>query len=392
MEEEGFGEERGYPLLRSQSSSAATMASTALTFSFHSTPFLSKSLPSIKSQLSISHFIPRSTAPICRLSPISSLNPAPTPTQFLSPKPPPPSTTTTSSKFKLSATAEAQQEPYQGATLKPLVATILTAVALWFLPSPAGISRTAWQLLAIFLATIVGIITQPLPFGAVALAALGATILTKTLPFSAAFSAFSDPIPWLIALAFFFARGFIKTGLGNRVAYHFVRLFGRTSLGLCYSLVLSEALLAPAIPSVSARAGGVMLPVIKALCAACGSNAGDGTEKKLGSWLVLTCFHTSVCSSAMFLTATAANPLTAKLVSSTINRSIGWVEWATAAIVPGLVAMMVIPAVLYVIYSPEVKSSPDAPRLAAERLEKMGPLSRDEIIMLFSLLLTVCFV
>ncbi|KAL3580077.1 hypothetical protein D5086_017912 [Populus alba] len=116
---------------------------------------------------------------------------------------------------------------------------------------------------------------------------LGASVLTKTLTFSAAFSAFGDPIPWLIALAFFFARGFIKTGLGNRIAYQFVSLFGSSSLGLGYSLVFSEALLAPAIPSVSARAGGIFLPLVKSLCVACGSNAGDGTEHKLAK-LVMT--------------------------------------------------------------------------------------------------------
>ncbi|KAF5190237.1 Dicarboxylate transporter 1 protein [Thalictrum thalictroides] len=61
-----------------------------------------------------------------------------------------------------------------------------------------------------------------LPLGAVALMGLGVSVLTKTLTFAAAFSAFGDPIPWLIALAFLFARGFIKTGLGNRIAYQFV--------------------------------------------------------------------------------------------------------------------------------------------------------------------------
>ncbi|KAJ6897463.1 hypothetical protein NC651_023357 [Populus alba x Populus x berolinensis] len=213
--------------------------------------------------------------------------------------------------------------PWQGAAMKPLLASIATGVILWFVPVPAGVTKPAWQLLAIFLATIVGIITQPLPLGAVALMGLGASVLTKTLTFSAAFSAFGDPIPWLIALAFFFARGFIKTGLGNRIAYQFVSLFGSSSLGLGYSLVFSEALLAPAIPSVSARAGGIFLPLVKSLCVACGSNAGDGTEHKLGSWLMLTCFQTSVISSSMFLTAMAANPLSATLTFNTIKQTIG---------------------------------------------------------------------
>ncbi|RWV77880.1 hypothetical protein GW17_00061234 [Ensete ventricosum] len=279
--------------------------------------------------------------------------------------------------------------PWLGAAMKPLAASIATGVLLWFVPAPSGVSRNAWQLLAIFLATVVGIITQPLPLGAVALMGLGASILTKTLPFAAAFSAFGDPIPWLIALAFFFARGFIKTGLGNRIAYQFVSLFGSSSLGLGYSLVFSEALLAPAIPSVSARAGGIFLPLVKALCVACGSNVGDGTENRLGSWLMLTCFQTSVISSAMFLTAMAANPLSANLTQNAIKQTIGWTDWAVAAIVPGLVSLVVVPLLLYLIYPPTVKSSPDAPKLAREKLERMGPMTKNEIIMAGTLLLTV---
>ncbi|KAL0419572.1 UNVERIFIED_CONTAM: Dicarboxylate transporter 1, chloroplastic [Sesamum radiatum] len=282
-----------------------------------------------------------------------------------------------------------QQQPWQGAAMKPLLASIATGVIIWFLPRPDGVSRIAWQLLSIFLATIVGIITQPLPLGAVALMGLGACVLTKTLTFAAAFSAFGDPIPWLIALAFFFARGFIKTGLGNRIAYQFVSLFGSSSLGLCYSLVFSEALLAPAIPSVSARAGGIFLPLVKSLSVACGSNVGDGTENRLGSWLMLTCFQTSVISSSMFLTGMAANPLAANLTASTINMPIGWLDWAKAAIVPGLVSLVVVPFLLYIIYPPTVKSSPDAPKLAKEKLEKMGPMSKNEMIMAGTLLLTV---
>ncbi|CAM6121044.1 unnamed protein product [Calypogeia fissa] len=280
-------------------------------------------------------------------------------------------------------------EKWQGAALKPLAASILTGVLVWFLPTPSGVTKNAWQLLAIFLATIVGIITQPLPLGAVALMGLGAAVLTKTLTFAAAFSAFGDPIPWLIALAFFFAKGFIKTGLGNRVAYQFVALFGKTSLGLGYSLVFSEALLAPAIPSVSARAGGIFLPLVKALCIACGSRVGDGTEGKLGSWLMLTCFQTSVVSSAMFLTAMAANPLSVNLAAGAIGQTIGWTDWAVAAIVPGFISLLVVPLLLYIIYPPEMKSSPDAPKVARENLAKMGPMGTNETIMAVTLLATV---
>ncbi|KAL6588145.1 dityrosine synthesis enzyme [Orobanche minor] len=249
-----------------------------------------------------------------------------------------------------------------------MVTSIAIGIIIRFIPTLAGITKNAWQLLSIFIATIIGIITQPLPLGAVALMGLGACVLTKTLTFIAAFSTFGDPIPWLIALVFFFARGFIKTGLGNRIAYQFVSLFGSSSLGLGYSLVFSEALLAPAMPSVFARGGGIFLPLVKSLCVACGSNVGDGTEHKLGSWLMLTCFQTSVISSSMFLTAMAENPLSANLTFNTIKQIIGWTDWAVAVIVPGIVSLIVVPLLLYIIYPPSVKSSPDAPKLAREKL------------------------
>ncbi|CAI5979667.1 unnamed protein product [Closterium sp. NIES-65] len=254
-------------------------------------------------------------------------------------------------------------------------AAILCAFAVMKRGSrPSKLVRNAWQ-------TYFKTFNAPLPLGAVALMGLGVSVLTKTLTFAAAFSSFGDPIPWLIALAFFFAKGFINTGLGNRVGYQFVAAFGSTSLGLGYSLVLSEAMLAPAIPSVSARAGGIFLPLLKALCQACGSRTDDGTEKKLGAWLVLTCFQTSIVSSAMFLTGMAANPLAVNLAAGAIGHTIGWTEWAKAALVPGLISLAVVPALLYVIYPPEIKASPDAPKLAREKLAAMGPMSTNEKIM-----------
>lgn len=52
--------------------------------------------------------------------------------------------------------------------------------------------------------------------------------------------AFGDPIPWQIALVFFFARGFINIGLENHVARQFVKLFGFSTLSLSYGLVFSK--------------------------------------------------------------------------------------------------------------------------------------------------------
>lgn len=80
--------------------------------------------------------------------------------------------------------------------MKNLGISVALGVIVWFLPTPSGITAQAWHLLAIFVSTIVGIITQPLPLGAVAMLGLGAAMVTKTLTFAQAFSAFASEIPY----------------------------------------------------------------------------------------------------------------------------------------------------------------------------------------------------
>lgn len=52
-------------------------------------------------------------------------------------------------------------------------------------------------------------------------------------------------------------QGFEKTGLGERIANIFVKAMGKSTLGLAYGLNVAEAVLAPAMPSTSARAGAL---------------------------------------------------------------------------------------------------------------------------------------
>ena len=70
---------------------------------------------------------------------------------------------------------------------------------------------------------------------------------------------------------FLLAQGFQKTGLGERVATIFVKVFGKSTLGLAYGLSAAETLLAPAMPSTTARAGGIFMPIINSLSIASGS-------------------------------------------------------------------------------------------------------------------------
>lgn len=255
---------------------------------------------------------------------------------------------------------------------------------------PVEVTQQAWQLLAIFLSTIAGLVLSPLPVGAWAFLGLTMTVLTQTLSFSAAFSAFTNEVIWLIVISFFFARGFVKTGLGDRIATYFVKWLGKSTLGLSYGLTFSEALIAPAMPSTTARAGGVFLPIIKSLSLSAGSKPGDPSAKKLGSYLVQSQFQSAGNSSALFLTAAAQNLLCLKLAEELgVKIASPWVSWFKAASLPAFLSLLAIPYVLYKIFPPETKDTPEAPALAAKKLEQMGPVTKNELVMIGTMLLAV---
>ena len=144
---------------------------------------------------------------------------------------------------------------------------VAVGLILWFCGQirPDGVSMAAWHMFAIFVATIVGCITQPLPIAGTTLVGFTIMVLVGIVPMEEALKAFENSSSWLIAMAFLLSRGFIKTGLGRRIALVFVRSFGQHSLGLAYSIMGIDLVTSPAIPSNTARAGGVVYPIIKSL-------------------------------------------------------------------------------------------------------------------------------
>jgi DASS family divalent anion:Na+ symporter len=273
-------------------------------------------------------------------------------------------------------------------TIVKLAVVAGVGLLIWFFPPPPDVTPQAWHLLAVFVATIVGIVLEPFPMGTIALLGIAAATLTHTLTMKEALSGFSNQVIWLVVTAFFLARGFIKTGLGARIAYMFVQLLGRRTLGLGYSIVATEFVLAPAIPSNTARAGAVVFPIVRSVAEAFGSRPANGTQRRVGAFLIKCAFEANLITSAMFLTAMAANPLAAQMASDQ-GVEITWTTWASAAAVPGLISLLVVPFVLYKLYPPEIRETPGATQMARDKLAEMGPMKPAEWIMLgtFALLL-----
>lgn len=271
-------------------------------------------------------------------------------------------------------------------------------LAVWFvIPVPEGVTPQAWHLLALFIGTIAAIIGKAMPIGALAMIAISlvaVTGVTNNKPSAAiadALSGFSNSLIWLIGLSIMISRGLIKTGLGARIGYTFIRFFGKKTLGIGYALGLSELVLAPVTPSNTARGGGIMHPIMRSIATSFDSSAEKGTSSKIGRYLALVNYHSNPITSAMFITATAPNPLVVKFVAEATGAqiSLSWSTWAIAMLVPGLVAMALMPLVLYWLSPPEIKDTPGASRFAQDRINELGPVKKSEKILLavFGLLL-----
>ena len=274
------------------------------------------------------------------------------------------------------------------------ITVLLFGLFIWFLPVPAGLedfianqpatdlkftSQTAWHLFAIFIAAIFAVILKAMPIFTSAILGVSIAVLTGTLTAKQAFSGFSEDWILLIIIAFLIARGVIKSGLGKRIAFLIIRKFGKTSLGLSYSVIAADMFMAPAFPSNTARSG-VLFPIVNALAADSDSKVADGTRKKLGAYLMMSSMAGITISSSLWLTAMAANPAGAKMAKE-FGVNITYGSWAMAASVPVLLLFFLLPRVLMKVYPPEVKETPNAPQIAQDALDTMGPVHKNEWIM-----------
>ncbi len=230
------------------------------------------------------------------------------------------------------------------------------AVALY---TPPGVPRRSWLPLAVFVATILGLMLRPMPGGAVVLIAVSALALLGIMPITEALSGYADPVVWLPVAAFFLARAMLKTGLGRRIAFLFIRAIGHSSLGLGYALVSTDLVLASVIPSNGARTGGIVFPIAKSLAEAYESRPGP-TARRLGAFLMTLVYQCEVIVCAMFLTGQASNVLIAKFAKDTTGLDLSYTTWFVGAIVPGLISLAVVGLILYRAFPPEIRHTPAA--------------------------------
>ena len=256
--------------------------------------------------------------------------------------------------------------------------TLAILIGLWVWPVPEGLTHPAWHLFALFAAAIGAVVSGALPILTASIFGAATAVLSGVISPAQAWAGFSNGTILLIVVAFLVARAVVTSGLGERIGHAVVRLFGRSTLGLSYSIFVVDGLIAPAFPSNTARSG-VLYPLAVSLANAAGVRPGDPARMRLGKFLMFSGIASLSLSSGLWLTAMAANPLGTEIARG-FGVEIGFASWLIASSVPTLTAMALLPMVLYKIVGPEVTATPTAPASARAALQALGPLSRHEWI------------
>lgn len=157
---------------------------------------------------------------------------------------------------------------------------------------------------------------------------------------------------------------------------------GRSSLNLAYGLTMSEFVLSPVIPSNTARASCVDIPLTVSISKSLGSDPKNKTEGLVGQFLSLCSMHANQLSSAIFLTAMGSNPMVVKFMGK-MGVNITWLEWFKMCGVPGIICLFAMPWILYKLAPPQLKALPQAEKIAQDQLAAMPPMDRNEWITVF---------
>jgi DASS family divalent anion:Na+ symporter len=251
-------------------------------------------------------------------------------------------------------------------------AVLGTAVAL--AAPPAGLTPQAMWALGIIIGAVTCWIFEVAPDYVVAIAMCTLWVLFKCVPFKTAFATFSDSTWWLLLGALGMGTAVSKSGLLKRLSLWMMTIFPATFNGQVLALICGGTLIAPLIPSVTAKAA-IMAPISLGISDAMGysrkSRGAGGLFAAMSLGFILT--------GPMFISASFIGYMLRGLLPAGIQVQFNWTYWFLAGMVWSIVVLVLMYLAIRFLYTPDEKGAFTAGDPAAQ-LANLGPMSRREKI------------
>ncbi|CAO3703666.1 unnamed protein product [Rhizopus stolonifer] len=303
----------------------------------------------------------------------------------------------------------------KNSNLFKLLPSILLGSIIWFGSIPNDeLTLTSIRLLAVFISCIFALLTTSVHISVLVLTSLTLLSLTRSFQcqdhttglstecrlcgylnphtndlydcrggpdsFERSLTGFSSVVVWLIFAAFHLGKAVEVTGFGKRMSLWMIQKFGKRIIGLAYAILFSELLLAPFVPSNTARGGGIILPVVHSISTSLGSTPFKNSE--IGGYLMLVGAHANLLSASMYLTGMAPNPIVLEK-ANTLFPDLGFdfMTWIIGSSLPVLFCALVLPYFLYRacgLHHKKISHGNQVTEHAKEQLEEMGKMSLKE--------------
>ncbi|RKP35511.1 Sodium/sulfate symporter [Dimargaris cristalligena] len=268
----------------------------------------------------------------------------------------------------------------------PLIRTLpvlLLVVGLWHFPYPAYLDPTGPRILSVYIGMIAAVMLTSYELSVIVTLALAFLIVTQNLQcstpeggwiachrcqttgpdgrplchgmegaFQTAVSGFSNKINWLVFSAFHIGKAVMLSGLGQRIGFTLLRTMGGSALGIAYAFTLAEILLAPFVPSNTARGGGIIYPIVVSVIESLG--VSHHTHPEMGQFVLFAAAQANLISSSFFITGMAGNPLLAPKAREIFGFQWDFGKWFLGNLLPGGIIALLMPLVVYRLFRPRI--------------------------------------
>jgi anion transporter len=246
-------------------------------------------------------------------------------------------------------------------------------------------------MLAVFVASLILWVTEPIPNYLTSLILIITLVLTKVLPEQEAYAQLGHKVMWLNILSFILASMLVATGVAKRFALWFIIKFGKNSASIIFSFVVINMILSLFISATTAKSA-ILLPIFMVVAAVYG--ASNGNKNNFGRNIVLQNLFQNNMGASAFLTGSGANLLAASLIAGAMGKDIFFSDWMIASFPVAVLLMIIAYFVGTRIFFPIPKEE-RTPVIEGgmdklkEELQKMGKIGFDEIksIIIFSAIL-----
>jgi sodium-dependent dicarboxylate transporter 2/3/5 len=262
----------------------------------------------------------------------------------------------------------------------------LLGLLLILLPPPSGLSAAGMKCLGVATICITLWIFTPIPLAATSLAAIILLPALEILDRNLVFSFFGNSAVFFLLGVFILGGAMIHTGLSKRLALTFLLRFDRSPRHAVFGVLVTGSLLSLFMPehAVAAMLFPIVMEIVRSLNL-------ERRKSPLAIALFLAMAWGAVVGGIGTFMGGARAPLAVELMRDTFGRTITFSTWAVAAVPIAFVLTFLVYWVLVSFFKPEIQDMTPARKILAQELQRIGPISQNEIKIGLLLVVTIFF-